>query len=257
MKAKKSLGQNFLNDNNILNKIANSTNAKKGDLIIEIGPGTGKLTKKLLETGANVIAFELDERMHECLDCLENAQLKVFYMDFLSVDLSSLIDFNKYKNTYIIANIPYYISTPILKKIVQNKDYFNEVVLLVQKEYAERVCACCGTKSYDSLTVFIDFYYDASILFPVGRNCFVPVPNVDSAVIKLTPHIEYNIDSQDFMKFINLCFQQKRKNLKNNVGSNVWSIIKDYLVLIGYNENVRAEQLNINQFIELYNILKK
>lgn len=256
MKAKKSLGQNFLNDSNILDKISNSTCATKGDLIIEIGPGTGNLTRKLLNTGADVIAFELDERMHECLDDLVCDNFELIFEDFLKVDINKFVNKSKYNKTFVIANIPYYISTPIIKKIINYRDCFDEVVLLVQKEYAQRICAKCGSHDYDSLTVFVNYFCETSILLDVGRKCFSPAPNVDSAVIKLKPIIRNFFDVNGLMDFIDDCFKQKRKTLKNNIGMYGWDKIETFLNNIGFSSNVRAEQLSIDQFIELYNVIK-
>lgn len=256
MKAKKSLGQNFLHDTNILNKIVSSTDASEGDLIIEIGPGTGLLTKKLLGLGAKVLAFEIDERMHECLDSLEGDNLKVVYGDFLSIDLDEYIKYSDYNNLYVIANIPYYISTPIIKQIVGFKNYFKEVVLLVQKEYADRVCATVNTRDYDSLSVFVNYYFNSRILFTVNRACFSPAPNVDSAVIKLVPFERELLDEENFMAFIDAAFKQKRKTLRNNLKMYDWNIVLGWLEQNGFSETVRAEQISVEQFIDLFKLLE-
>lgn len=255
IEAKKSLGQNFLNDNNILNKIACSTNAATGDLIIEIGPGKGALTEKLIKTGADVIAFEIDERMRNVLDSIKVDNLKIIYGDFLQYDLSS-IDTQKYNNIYVIANIPYYISTPIIKKIIEANIDFKEIVLLVQKEYAERICAHPKTRQYDSLTVFVNYHYDVANLFLVNRNCFTPSPNVDSSVIKLFNRKKYDKDIENkFLNFVNIAFTQKRKTLKNNLFNYNWEIIEKFLLENNHSLTARPEELSVDEYIELFQAL--
>ena len=241
IKAKKSLGQNFLHDENVLNKIASSTNASENDLIIEIGPGKGALTKKLKATGATVLAFEIDERMIPILHELEDDKTKVIFKDILKVDLKEEICKYKYNKLYVIANIPYYITTPIIKKLIDSNLDIENIVLLVQKEFAERVSASAGCKEYDSLTVYLNYYYKISKLFIVKNTCFSPVPKVDSAVIKFEKSNLKVSDEKKFMKLIDDAFKFKRKTLKNNLKGYDWSKIYDFLEVKGYKESVRAE----------------
>ena len=254
--AKKSLGQNFLQDHNILRKISESVNVNSKDLIIEIGPGKGALTNYLVKKGCKVLAFEIDERMRDVLSTINNEQLEVIYGDFLQVDLMNILDNYSYNNLYIIANIPYYITTPIIEHIINSKINVKEMVLLVQKEVAERFSANPGSRLYGSISVYLQHYFDVKKLFDVSNKCFLPVPKVDSAVIKFTKkEHNYDIDENKFFNFVNKCFQFKRKTLRNNLRDYDWNIISKVLLDNGFTENVRAEELSLDFFIILYKSL--
>ena len=214
LQAKKSLGQNFLKDENVLNKIANSIDTDN-DLIIEIGPGMGALTKKLKNKNSYLIAYEIDERAKEYLLPLEDEKTKIIYQDFLKTDIKEDIkklNF-KYNNIYIIANIPYYITTPIIEHIINEKIEVKEMSLLVQNEVANRFSAKSKTKDYGAITVYLNNYFDIKKLFVVKNTCFNPVPKVDSAVVKFTRK-DTVLEDKEFYKFLNTCFSQKRKTLK-------------------------------------------
>ncbi|MBE6160950.1 MAG: ribosomal RNA small subunit methyltransferase A [Firmicutes bacterium] len=252
LKAKKSLGQNFLNDDNILNKIANSIDTEN-DLIIEIGPGMGALTKKLIKKNSYLIAYEIDERTKPFLLHLENEKTRIIYNDFLKTNLKEDIKNITYNRLYIIANIPYYITTPIIEHIIESEIPVESMVLLVQKEVADRFSAKPKSKDYGSLTVYLNTYFKVDKLFDVKNTCFNPVPKVDSAVVKFTKkNNEYNIDSVKFSKFIKECFSMKRKTLKNNLKKYDFTIIKEILLENGYNESARAEELDLDTFIKIY-----
>ncbi len=257
IKAKKSLGQNFLHDENVLHKIANSTAAKDGDLIIEIGAGKGALTQKLKMTGAYVLSFEIDDRMIPILSNFEDSKTKIVLEDILEVNLEDMVRKYKYNNLYVIANIPYYITTPIIKKLIDSNLNIENIVLLVQKEFAERVCAKEGCKEYDSLTVYINYYYKSSKLFEVKNTCFSPIPKVDSAVIKLEKSGLKVSNENRFMKLINDAFKFKRKTLKNNLKGYDWNKIYDFLKTKGFSEMVRAEEISLKNYIELTELLVK
>ncbi|MBR1413710.1 MAG: ribosomal RNA small subunit methyltransferase A [Bacilli bacterium] len=255
--AKKSLGQNFLQDHNILRKISDSIDVTKSDLIIEIGPGKGALTNYLVEKGCQVIAFEIDERMREILDSFHYDNFKVYYGDFLKANLIEILNNYNYDNLYVMANIPYYITTPIIEYIIDSKINVKEMVLLVQKEVADRFSAGPGSKLYGSISVYLQYYFDVKKLFNVSNKCFFPVPKVDSAVVKFTrDDNKIMIDTNKFFKFVNECFQFKRKTLRNNLKGYDWSIIYKILLDNGFGDNVRAEELSIDVFIELFNELK-
>ena len=252
LKAKKSLGQNFLKDENILNKIANSVETDN-DLIIEIGPGMGALTKKLVNKNSYVIAYELDERTKEYLLPLENEKTKIIYKDFLETNLKEDIKDIKYNNLYIVANIPYYITTPIIEHIIESEIPVKEMVLLVQKEVAERFAASPKTKDYGSLTVYLNYYFEVKKLFDVKNTCFTPVPKVDSAVVKFTKKDNnYDIDSIKFLEFIKECFSMKRKTLRNNLKNYDFSIVEKVLKDNNYSDSVRAEEIDLETFIKIY-----
>lgn len=251
IRAKKSLGQNFLHDDNILNKIASSTDACENDLIIEIGPGKGALTKKLKNINSQLLAFEIDERMLPILKDLEDEKTKFIFKDILKVDLKELTRGYNYNNLYVIANIPYYITTPIIKKLIESNLKIKNIVLLVQKEFAERVSAKEGCKEYDSLTVYLNYFYKITKLFDVSRNCFNPIPNVDSSVIKFSKNNLSVSNEKLFFKLVDDSFRFKRKTLKNNLKNYDWEKIKVFLNSHGYHESVRAEQISLEEYINL------
>lgn len=255
LNAKKSLGQNFLKDENILNKIADSI-VTQNDLIIEIGPGMGALTKKLINKDSYVLAYEIDERTKEYLLPLENDKTKIIYKDFLKTDIKEDIKNINYNNIYIIANIPYYITTPIIEHIIAQNIGVKAMTLLVQKEVAERFCAHPKSKDYGAITVYLNYFFNIEKLFNVKNTCFSPIPNVDSAVVKfIKKEQNYLLDNKKFFNLITECFSQKRKTLKNNLKKYDWNKIKDVLDKHNILETCRAEELEIDIFIEIYKVL--
>ena len=256
IKAKKSLGQNFLQDELVLKNIAGSINTTKNDLIIEIGPGMGALTKYLKEKKSFLICYEIDTRLKSFLKPFEDEKTKIIYQDFLKSNISlDSKDFN-YENCYIIANIPYYITTPIIKHII-NLEKLKSMTLLIQKEVAERLCAIPGNKAYGSLTVYLNYYFNIKYLFDVPRFAFNPIPKVDSAVINFEKKKEKQTVKNEelFFKLINDSFKMKRKTLKNNLKDYDWNKIKTILEQNNLNDNVRAEQLSLDLFIQIANSL--
>ena len=256
IKAKKSLGQNFLQDENILKNIANSITTKTNDLIIEIGPGKGALTKYLKDKNSFLICYEIDERMKEILKKLENKKTKIIFNDFLQADIINDSQEFAYENIYIIANIPYYITTPIIKKVIK-QEKLKSMTLLVQKEVAERLSAKPGSKSYGSLTVYLNYYFNINYLFNVSKYAFNPIPKVESAVVNFE-RIKNKISVKNeelFFKLINDSFKMKRKTLKNNLKEYNWTKIKTILEKRNLNESVRAEELSIEIFVEIANAL--
>ena len=250
--AKKSLGQNFLKDDLILNKIANCVDTKN-DLIIEIGPGMGALTRKLINKDSYVIAYELDERTKPYLLPLENDKIKIIYNDFLKANLKEDIKNIKYNKLYIIANIPYYITTPIIEHIIESEIPVESMVLLVQKEVAERFSAKPKSKEYGSLTVYLNYFFEVNKLFDVKNTCFTPSPKVDSSVVKFTKKDnKYNINNKEFSKFIKECFSMKRKTLRNNLKNYDFNVIKEILLENGFTESTRAEEIDLETFIKIY-----
>ena len=257
-KFKKQFGQNFLNDDNILNNIANSVDIKEEDLVIEIGPGAGALTNKLVKKTKKVVCFEIDTDLKQYLKKYEDDGVKVVYGDFLKQDVNEIIKGYKYNNLYIIANLPYYITTPIITKIIDDKIPVNKCVFMVQKEVADRFVAAKSTKEYNSLTIFLSYYFDISKMFNVSKNVFYPKPNVDSAVIMLTKRKEPFVSVKNeelFFKLVRDAFIFKRKTLKNNLKN--YNLDKIYEVLKKYDLDlsVRAETLSIEIFAEICNSL--
>ena len=221
LKAKKSLGQNFLKDENVLNKIANSIDTNR-DLIIEIGPGMGALTKKLQKKNSYVLAYEINERTKEYLLPLENNTTKIIY-----------------------------ITTPIIEHIIKEKLNVKAMTLLVQKEVANRFSSKPKSKEYGAITVYLNNYFNIEKLFDVKNTCFNPVPKVDSAVVKFIKKDDIFEDSK-FYKFLNICFAQKRKTLKNNLKDFEWNKVKEILEKNNISENCRAEELDLEIFKEIF-----
>lgn len=255
---KKSLGQNFLIDQNIINKIINSIDIKEDSLIIEIGPGSGALTKELVKLKTNVVSFEIDTRLKETLDKLEkdNNNLEIIYQDFLKLDLKEFLNTKKYKNLYFIANLPYYITTAIINKITRESNP-NEMILMVQREVANRFSAKPNTRDYGSISVYLQYNYDISNVALVSKTCFYPVPKVDSMVIKFK-NKENKLKPIDENKFYNLIkdsFQFKRKNLKNNLKGYNLDKINDTLKKYNKDLTSRAESLSVDEFIDISNNL--
>ena len=251
-KHKHSLGQNFLRDKNVLTNIIDSVDIKEDDLIIEVGPGQGALTKYLKLFNANLICYEVDIRVKKDLDKYLDDKTKVIFGDFLKADVLNDIKDIKYNNLFVIANLPYYITTPIIEKIINDKLDVKEMVLMVQNEVADRLSAKPGSRDYGSISVLLSYYYDINKLFFVSRKCFDPIPNVDSAVIKFTKKDKkYNIDESLFKSFVRDCFGMKRKNLRNNLKKYDLDIIDKVLKSYGLDLQCRAEQVPFNCFIDI------
>lgn len=252
---KKNLGQNFLQDEKILQKIVESVMCTEDDCIVEIGPGHGALTKYLVKYNCPVIAFEIDKEVKPVLDRIKAPNLRVVYEDFMKVNVKEYLPDN-YKNLYIIANIPYYITTPILEKIITENLNEKACTLMVQKEVADRFGAKPGSKDYGSISVYLDYYYQVKKLFEVPRKAFYPVPNVDSAIIKLDRKDKRDLaDEDNFFKFVKSAFQFKRKNLRNNLKN--YDLEKINSVLVKYNHSLqnRAEEISLKEFLDIYAVL--
>lgn len=254
---KKRYGQNFLKDDNILNNIVNTIDITENDLVIEIGPGAGALTNKLLNKTKKIICFEIDKQLEIYLNKFEETGVKVIYGDFLDQDVKSYLNFS-YDNLYIIANLPYYITTPIINKIIVDKIPINKCLFMVQKEVADRLSASKSTKDYNSLTVFMNYYFEIKKLFNVSRNVFYPKPNVDSAVILLAKREKplVNVKNEEkFFKLIKDSFKYKRKTLKNNLKSYDLEKIEEILNKYNMNLSARAEAISIEIFADISNNL--
>ena len=251
---KKKYGQNFLQDKTTITNIVNSINASVDDLIIEIGPGAGALTKSLAKKNSYLIAYEIDTDAMDYLSFLENDKVKVIYDDFLKRDVFNDIKDINYKNLYIIGNLPYYITTPIITKIIESNLRPKELVFMVQKEVADRFTAKVSTREYGSISVFLNYYFDTKKLFVVDRKKFYPVPNVDSAVIKLThKENQISVDIEKFNKIIKDSFRFKRKNLRNNLKGYDLEKIASILDEHGLTLDHRAENLNYKVFVDIAN----
>ena len=255
---KKSLGQNFLIDNNILNKIIDASEIEKDSLVIEIGCGSGNLTKKLCEKASYVLGYEIDKSVKEYL--LDNLKgydnYKIIFGDFLKCNLKEDIKELKYKNIYVVANVPYYITTPILEKIIDTKIDTNNIVLMVQKEVGDRFSSKPGSKEYGSITVFLNYFYDIKKLFIVNKNSFLPKPKIDSVVISLKKKEKIKINNEEFFfKLIRDSFKFRRKNIRNNLKDYDLNKIEEVLKKYGYDLNVRSEELSLEIFGDISNRL--
>ena len=256
-KHKKSLGQNFIQNNEIINQIIEKVSISDTDLIIEIGPGKGVLTKALKKFNAIVLAYEIDETLKPELDLIVDNKTKILYKDFLNADVLNDIKDISYESLFIIANLPYYITTPIIEKIINLNIPVNTMVLMVQKEVAERLAAKPGNRAYGSLTVYLNYYFEISKLFDVGKENFYPIPNVDSAVIKMARRKESFevLDETIFFELVKNAFQQKRKTIKNNLKNYNLEIIERVLTENNLSLSSRAEQIDISIFVAISNRL--
>lgn len=250
---KKSLGQNFLKDKNIINKISESINPTEEDLIVEIGPGAGALTNELVKKKCDVICFEIDTRLKEILEAIDYPRLKIVFNDFLKVNLKEYIDETKYKNIYFVGNLPYYITTAIINKIIDESNP-HEITVMVQKEVGDRFMSKPNSRDYGSLSVFLQYNFDVTKVVNVNKRCFEPVPKVDSVVVKLSKNKKFEAKNEDkFYKLVKDSFTQKRKNLRNNLRNYDLTKVEEVLKKYDKNLTTRAESLSVEQFVEISN----
>ena len=262
--ANKNLGQNFLIDESVIIDACDSANINKEDLVIEIGPGLGTLTKYILERAGKVICVELDERMIDILKerffLYEN--FEIINEDILKVDLHKLIKEEKnenIKNVKIVANLPYYITTPIIMKLLEERLDLQSITVMVQKEVAERLIAVPGEKFTGAITYSVYYYADSENGRVVDKSSFIPEPSVESEVInlKIRENPPVNVNNEKlFFKLIKIAFMQRRKTLVNSL-SNSGFIEKNKIIEIlkqlNINENIRAEKLSIQDFANIAN----
>ena len=265
--ANKSLGQNFLINDSVVNKIVESPEITKNDLVIEIGPGLGNLTEFLLEKAGKVIAIELDQRMLEILNDRFSLydNFEIINEDVLKVNLNELISKNKnseIKNAKIVANLPYYITTPIIMKLLEEKLDIETITVMVQKEVADRLIAIPGEKLSGAITYSVYYYATSENVTIVENNSFIPEPEVDSEVIKLSirknPPVEL-LDEDQFFKTVKASFMQRRKTLINAlVNGGILKSKQDAKKLfddLNMNYNTRGESLSIEMFAEISNYI--
>lgn len=263
IRAKKGYGQNFLIDENILKKIIKTSGVTTEDVVIEIGPGIGALTEYLVQSSKKVVAFEIDKDM---INILENelksySNLKIINEDFLKIDFKNIEDyFNDFQKVTVVSNLPYYITTPIITKLLLSDNRINEMYLMVQKEVGQRLAGKPKTKDYNALSVFMAYKSICKIEFDVPRNCFMPAPNVDSVVISIKRiKSDLNVNNEaHFLKFIQSIFIQKRKTFLNNI-TNAYPVSKEEVALVlekqNHAVNVRSEELNLQEIYSLYNAI--
>lgn len=267
---KKSFGQNFLTDTNILQKIVDTAEIDKNVNVIEIGPGIGALTEFLTENAAEVMAFEIDERLVPILEdtLRDHDNVKVINEDVLKADLQTRVKEFENPNLPIkvVANLPYYITTPILMHLIESKIPFAEFVVMMQKEVADRISAEPNTKAYGSLSIAVQYYMTAKVAFVVPRTVFVPAPNVDSAILKMTRRKQPLVEVKDedfFFRVSKASFVHRRKTLWNNLTSHfgkseeVKNKLEQALKNAAIKPSIRGEALSISDFARLSDALRE
>ena len=258
-KIKKKYGQNFIADENTIKSIVDKTNIVDDSLVIEIGPGIGSLTSYLQKKAKWVLAYEIDRDVEPILNKNISNNVEVIFDDFLKRDIKKDISKYDYHKLYVIANLPYYITTPIIIKLIEDNLDVDKIVVMVQKEVGNRLKASVNSKDYSSLTVYLNYYYDVKKLLDVSRHIFIPVPNVDSIVIEMTKkdnHLKLN-NPDLFFKLVRDSFKFKRKNLKNNLSSYDLEKIDKVLKKHNLSLQCRAEQISIDVFALISNSLSE
>lgn len=258
---KKKFGQNFIVDENIINSIITKANITKDSMVIEIGPGAGSLTYKLATNAKQVLCYEIDTKLQNVLEenLKEFENVDIIYQDFLKADVKKDLANYQFETLYVVANLPYYITTPIIVKLIEDEISVDKIVVMVQKEVGDRFKAQPGSKDYGSLSVYLNYFFEISKLMDVSRNIFIPKPNVDSIVVELKrKESTYHLDNaQLFFQLVRDSFKQKRKTLRNNLKQYDLSLIEEVLNKYHYDLSVRAEQLSIEIFVAIANQLSK
>ncbi len=254
-KLKKKFGQNFIIDENIINSIVEKSKIDNETLVIEIGPGAGSLTYKLSLSAKKVLCYEIDTTLKEVLN--ENLRdcpnIDIVFQDFLQANVKEELKKYSYKRLYVVANLPYYITTPIITKIIEDAIPVDKIVVMVQKEVGNRFKAVPGTKDYNSLTVYLNCFFEIKKLMDVSRNVFLPKPNVDSIIVEFCKRekVELPENRQLFFKIVRDAFGQKRKNLRNNLKNYPLDKIEKVLQKYHLDLNARAEMLSLEIFVDL------
>lgn len=258
-KFKKQFGQNFLIDNNVINKIVSDIKVFPNSLVIEIGCGDGRLTKYLCDKFDFVLGYEIDlevkEELYKNLDNYDNYE--IIFDDFLKRDVINDLLNKSYDNLYVVANLPYYITTPIIEKLTLLNLNIQLIRVMVQKEVGERFTALPGSKNYGSITVYLNYNYKVEKNFVVSRNCFFPKPNVDSIIISFYKKDKLFVkDEMFFYKLVRDSFKYKRKTIRNNLKNYDLDVIQKVLNKYNFDLSVRAEQLDVSIFCDIANSLK-
>lgn len=260
LRANKKLGQNFLINESIIYDIVKKANVTKEDVVIEIGPGLGSLTKELINNAKKVIAIELDPNM---IDILKSRfgifdNFEVIYGDVLKIDLEELI--KGYDSVKVVANLPYYITTPIIMKLLEDRLKIKSITVMVQKEVGERICATHKDKEYGAITVSVQYYSEPQIIIDVPKENFLPAPEVDSCVIRLDMREKPLVSLKDeklFFRLVKGAFTQRRKTINNSLTCSGKSKeeIMAALNKLGIDSKLRAENLSIQQYADIANTL--
>jgi 16S rRNA (adenine1518-N6/adenine1519-N6)-dimethyltransferase len=265
--AQKRYGQNFLIDSNILEKIVKSAGITKDDTVLEIGPGIGTLTQHIANAAGKVICVEIDTKMIPVLEYTlsEFDNVTVINQDILKADIKGILAEHGAQSAKVVANLPYYITTPIIMELLEKDLPIESITVMIQKEVAERMQVGPGSKDYGALSLAVAFYSNAEVKMTVSPNCFIPRPNVDSAVIRLDklkePRVSVKNKSEMF-RIIKGAFEQRRKTLTNALShSSAYKTdkkkIEDALIQMGKNVNIRGEELTLEEFAVLSDILSQ
>lgn len=257
---KKNFGQNFIIDENLINSIITKAEIDKDTLVIEIGPGAGSLTEKLAGSAKQVLCYEIDKDLEPILkQNIKNSNVEIIFGDFLKCNVLPDIEKYKYDKLYVVANLPYYITTPIIMKLIEDRIPVTKIVVMVQKEVGNRFKAEPNSKDYGSLSIFLQYYFNVRKLIDVSRNVFIPKPNVDSIVVEFSKkEKKYEVkDESIFFALVKDSFTQKRKTLRNNLKDYDLEKIEEVLSKYNFTLTVRAEQLSIDIFVEIANALSK
>lgn len=265
---KKSLGQNFIIDSNILENIVAKAGVHSDSGVIEIGPGIGALTEQLAKKAKKVLAFEIDQRLLPILqDSLKDYPVQIIHQDILKADVQKEIDhyLSECNDLKIVANLPYYITTPILMKLLMDKLPVSSITVMIQKEVADRMAASPNTKAYGSLSIAIQYYTEAKVVMTVPKTVFVPPPNVDSAILHLTLRDQPPVDVADeelFFEVVKASFAQRRKTLNNNLlnhfkGRLDKELVQKAIIKAQIDPKRRGESLSMMEFAELANSLNE
>ena len=260
----KKFGQNFLIDTHVLDKIIDASGVTEDDFVLEIGPGIGTMTQYLCERAREVVAVEIDKNLIPILsDTLKNySNVTVINEDILKLDICKLAEEkNQGKPIKVVANLPYYITTPIIMGLFESHVPIDSITIMVQKEVAERMQERPGSKEYGALSLAVQYYARPEIVANVPPNCFMPRPNVGSAVIRLTRHEKPPVEVEDeklMFRIIRASFNQRRKTLANGLNNSPEihlpkEVIQESIVSLGVPENLRGEALSLEQFAELSN----
>lgn len=260
----KKFGQNFLIDTHVLDKIIDASGVTEDDFVLEIGPGIGTMTQYLCERAREVVAVEIDKNLIPILsDTLKNySNVTVINEDILKLDICKLAEErNQGKPIKVVANLPYYITTPIIMGLFESHVPIDSITIMVQKEVAERMQEGPGSKEYGALSLAVQYYAKPEIVANVPPNCFMPRPNVGSAVIRLTRHEKPPVEVEDeklMFRIIRASFNQRRKTLANGLNNSPEihlpkEVIQESIVSLGVPENIRGEALSLEQFAELSN----
>lgn len=261
---RKKFGQNFLVDDSILDKIIEAADITRDDCVLEIGPGIGTMTQRLAEEAGRVIAVEIDRNLMPILNetLADYDNVTVINDDIMKVDIPALAAQHGSKRMKVVANLPYYITTPVIMALLERNVPLQSITVMVQKEVADRMTVGPGTKDYGALSLAVQYYTKPEIITEVPADCFVPKPNVDSAVIRLTRYDAPPVSTEDerwLFMLIRASFNQRRKTLANGIANAGIGIgrhqVEETLAQMGLSATVRGEALTLEQFAELSNCL--